>query len=68
MKKGLLYFITFLLLFSARLSAQQSTAQDQKMAWWREARFGMFIHWGPYALWGGNITDISSVSAVQSGL
>lgn len=53
MKKGLLYFIAFLLLFSARLSAQQSTAQDQKMAWWREARFGMFIHWGPYALWGG---------------
>ncbi len=21
-----------------------------RMAWWREARFGMFIHWGPYAL------------------
>jgi alpha-L-fucosidase len=20
------------------------------MAWWREARFGMFIHWGLYAL------------------
>ena len=53
MKKGLLYFIAFLLLFSVRLSAQPSTAQDQKMAWWREARFGMFIHWGPYALWGG---------------
>ncbi|MFH0759572.1 MAG: alpha-L-fucosidase [Bacteroidota bacterium] len=25
------------------------TAQDQKMEWWREARFGMFIHWGLYA-------------------
>ncbi len=23
--------------------------QDQKMQWWREARFGMFIHWGLYA-------------------
>ncbi len=23
--------------------------QDQKMKWWREARFGMFIHWGLYA-------------------
>jgi alpha-L-fucosidase len=23
------------------------------MAWWREARFGMFIHWGPYAVLGG---------------
>ncbi len=24
--------------------------QDARMAWWREARFGMFIHWGLYAL------------------
>jgi alpha-L-fucosidase len=23
--------------------------QDQKMDWWREARFGLFIHWGLYA-------------------
>ncbi len=21
-----------------------------KMQWWRDARFGMFIHWGPYAV------------------
>lgn len=27
---------------------QQS--QDRRMKWWREARFGMFIHWGLYAL------------------
>jgi len=24
--------------------------QDQKMEWWRDARFGMFIHWGLYAV------------------
>ncbi len=24
--------------------------QDAKMEWWREARFGMFIHWGLYAV------------------
>ncbi|MCC7293831.1 MAG: alpha-L-fucosidase [Phycisphaerales bacterium] len=24
--------------------------KDQRMAWWREARFGMFIHWGLYAV------------------
>ena len=23
--------------------------QDERMKWWREARFGMFIHWGLYA-------------------
>ncbi len=27
--------------------------QDKRMAWWREARFGMFIHWGLYALAAG---------------
>ncbi|HEY6082961.1 MAG TPA: alpha-L-fucosidase, partial [Chitinophagaceae bacterium] len=26
---------------------------DQRMKWWREARFGMFIHWGDYAVLGG---------------
>ncbi len=25
-------------------------ADDGRMAWWREARFGMFIHWGLYAI------------------
>jgi alpha-L-fucosidase len=24
--------------------------RDKRMAWWREARFGMFIHWGLYAI------------------
>ncbi len=27
--------------------------QDKRMAWWREARFGMFIHWGLYSLAAG---------------
>jgi len=30
---------------------------DQRVGWWREARFGMFIHWGLYSIlageWGG---------------
>ena len=26
------------------------TEQDRRMAWWREARFGMFIHWGLYSI------------------
>jgi len=24
--------------------------QDRRMKWWREARFGMFIHWGLYSI------------------
>jgi len=27
--------------------------RDRRMAWFREARFGMFIHWGLYAIPGG---------------
>ena len=30
----------------------QDSASD-KMAWWRAARFGMFIHWGDYAVLAG---------------
>ena len=26
---------------------------DTRVAWWRDARFGMFIHWGIYSLPGG---------------
>ncbi|MES1147327.1 MAG: alpha-L-fucosidase, partial [bacterium] len=24
--------------------------RDQRMGWWRKARFGMFIHWGLYSI------------------
>src|ERR1700730_18661096 len=27
-----------------------STLADDRTAWYREAKFGMFIHWGPYSL------------------
>jgi alpha-L-fucosidase len=30
---------------------QETKAErDQRMAWWRDARFGMFVHWGVYAV------------------
>ena len=30
--------------------AADDPAHDAKMAWWRDAKFGMFIHWGLYAI------------------
>jgi len=30
--------------------APAAKTQDQRMKWWREAKFGLFIHWGLYAL------------------
>jgi alpha-L-fucosidase len=31
-----------------------AASRDARMAWWREARFGMFVHYGLYALYGRN--------------
>ena len=33
--------------------SETKSERDARMAWWREARFGMFIHWGVYAIPGG---------------
>lgn len=33
--------------------AQWESDRDARMAWWREARFGMFVHFGLYSLAGG---------------
>jgi len=30
--------------------ASHSTFSDERTAWYRDAKFGMFIHWGPYSL------------------
>ena len=31
----------------------QDPNKDARLAWWREARFGMFIHWGVYSAMAG---------------
>jgi alpha-L-fucosidase len=31
-------------------NAETKAERDQRMQWWREARFGMFIHWGLYSV------------------
>lgn len=53
MKKIMSFII--LLSFALYTQAQYSATidQDKKMEWWREAKFGMFIHWGPYSILGG---------------
>jgi alpha-L-fucosidase len=52
----------WLLLLGAAIGSAQTPApaspwpveskaeRDQRMAWWREAKFGMFIHWGVYSV------------------
>jgi len=49
-------FLTLLLLTLGQLQAQQKLSaetdaqKEQRMAWWLNDRFGMFIHWGLYAM------------------
>ncbi len=35
------------------LPPETKEQRDARMKWWREARFGMFIHWGLYAVLAG---------------
>jgi alpha-L-fucosidase len=48
MKKSIV--ITLVLILGLQTLFSQQLPKDQRMEWWREARFGMFIHWGVYAL------------------
>jgi len=49
MKQTALAIITVILSASIPVTAQ-TTATEKRLAWWRDARFGMFIHWGLYAI------------------
>jgi alpha-L-fucosidase len=50
--------ITFLLGFSflTNLLSQTFTSKEERLEWWKDARFGMFIHWGPVSLKGTEIS------------
>jgi alpha-L-fucosidase len=41
---------------AAPTALEETAAQrDARLAWWREARFGLFVHWGPVSLKGTEI-------------
>ena len=31
------------------VAGETPAGRDARMAWWRDARFGMFVHWGLYS-------------------
>lgn len=51
--KKTFFCLIFSLLIVQSVSAQEKLSKDERMKWWREARFGMFIHWGIYAQFAG---------------
>lgn len=48
--KKTVFTLVLLLLISQGIIAQKVLTKDERMDWWRDARFGMFIHWGVYSL------------------
>lgn len=59
MKNLLILLLAFIIPICAQDFTKESTeARDARMQWWRDARFGMFIHWGLYAIpageWNGS--------------
>ncbi|MEQ8336017.1 MAG: alpha-L-fucosidase [Cyclobacteriaceae bacterium] len=48
-------FLLIAMLIVTNVNAQSpgEVSKDERMAWWRDAAFGMFIHWGAYSVPGG---------------
>ena len=51
--KKITSILIFVFLFAGVTKAQQKPSDAAHLAWWHEAKFGMFIHWGVYSLYGG---------------
>ena len=45
--------IFFMVVFA---SCQTNVSKNDRLKWWQDARFGMFIHWGPVTRFGGEIS------------
>jgi len=56
MRKIILCLVAFLLL-TTTIKAEKIDSQNSKMGWWKEAKFGMFIHWGLYSIPAGTWGD-----------
>ncbi len=55
---------------TAQLKAETAEQKAKRMEWWTDARFGMFIHWGLYALparheWVKNAERMSSIKSIS---
>jgi alpha-L-fucosidase len=46
---GMLLIVVVVMVASPLRAAETKAQRDARMKWWREARFGMFVHWGLYS-------------------
>jgi alpha-L-fucosidase len=52
----LLALLSVVFLSAIPCAAETPQEKDARLAWWRQARLGLFIHWGPVALKGTEIS------------
>src|SRR5258708_38714190 len=50
MKKVQLFIWALILIIQPAFSQETKKEKDHRMAWWGDATFGMFIHWGAYSV------------------
>ena len=57
LKKSIIIILVALLHISTGFAQEKKNVKklsdDERMEWWRDAKFGMFIHWGAYSIIGG---------------
>jgi alpha-L-fucosidase len=79
MARTIFFLLTLLTIFACTPKSgtseksEETKQQDAKMEWWRDARFGMFIHWGLYSVpageWEGReIPGISEWIMLRAGI
>ncbi|NVK86371.1 MAG: alpha-L-fucosidase, partial [Cytophagia bacterium] len=50
-RQAFLIALSLFLIYSCQPQHQEQAQEpEDRMEWWRDARFGMFIHWGLYAI------------------
>jgi len=54
-KQGFFAMVVMVTCWAVSVPASAVAPTDERLAWWQDARFGMFIHWGPVALTGQEI-------------
>ncbi|HNX78957.1 MAG TPA: alpha-L-fucosidase [Prolixibacteraceae bacterium] len=54
----LLLFLPLLAAHSCNPPAKQEITPETRMQWWTDAKFGLFIHWGVYAVPAGVYKDV----------
>src|SRR5512140_3194229 len=49
-RRAVIAALSLSLVSSVAAPAQPDAAREKRIQWWRQARFGLFIHWGLYAV------------------